>query len=865
MSKLNAFLASVPANGLPSPALKAAPAFPELSLSPSAQFQAQPATPQPPQRRRKPLDNQEEPNHALPSAVTPMKPKPRRLSAVDEPVMANSSEAGPMRRLSRQGSHHRRVSTDTTMFSRYLRQHAHLEVTPEAVEHFGAVPLLTTTEICGDNNEQQVLLEPGEILKALEADGDDVPRLSVANALEIVRRATNAMALEPNVLTLRAPTTLVGDLHGQFQDLLEIFRVHGLPARENPFLFLGDYVDRGVASCEIILLLLAFKAAMPDSVHLLRGNHECRSLSTFYGFRSECLRKYGRLVYNRVVKCFESMPLAARLETDVGSFLAVHGGLSPEISRVDDINASVNRFMEPEPTGALCDLLWSDPAKETSEQDVDWAPNNVRGCSFTFNEHACREFLKRNNLLAIIRAHELEEEGFREHFSHSPTEDDSERDEDCDSILDLPPVITVFSAPEYCNTNHNMGATLQVAWKADSGKLLTYKQHTRSCIPEREFHGESEDEAMHAFLAQHLPFLPVDFYDLVRLCRQLRLALQQSSQSLSLVSSLCAREDEVLPPERDDRRSDRRSTASMDPVEELDVKIGGSIKVEGTTRSATVASAAPAPSKAKMMKKRKSKTSSENSDASGVHAERSGPSSWKFCPGVVRVYERWFGHRSKEPSSSPDARSTWFTAYSRRFLRRSISTGEADNKRELQISSTVDESSSAAVAQVPPAPTTAPPARRLTRRKSLNDWSAANGSMSQVAALTSTLQGRLPHENERTPSNPANLFSEPQWQALKLYFSLLDVNANGVLMEESFVVLLAEQDSGKSALLFGKRIAFTLTLCVIDCRRLCDGGGARHLARSHGLQRRRTHHGARLSAVRVPRIPALEARVLVMC
>ena len=171
------------------------------------------------------------------------------------------------------------------------------------------------------------------------------------------------------------------------------------------FLFLGDYVDRGVASCEIMLLLLACKVAAPDRVHLLRGNHECRSLSTFYGFRAECLRKYGRAVFNRMVACFEALPLAAKLRTARGAFLCVHGGLSPAIARVEDID-DLDRFTEPEPTGALCDLLWSDPSKDPG-QTAAWEPNAVRGCSYTFNERVCRAFLKSNGLLAIIRAHEV--------------------------------------------------------------------------------------------------------------------------------------------------------------------------------------------------------------------------------------------------------------------------------------------------------------------------------------------------------------------------------------------------------------------------------------------------------------------------
>lgn len=249
-----------------------------------------------------------------------------------------------MRMASMQGSHHRRVSTDTTLFNRYLRQQADRDIGQDTVQHFTNVPIITATaaavdalegEMSVDNNADEEhesavvhVLDPEEIL-ALFRLGTTIP---VASALELVRRATTLMSLEQNVISIRAPYTLVGDLHGQFQDLLELFRVHGSPAVDNPFLFLGDYVDRGVSSCEIILLLLAFKVAFPESVHLLRGNHECRSLSTFYGFRAECLKKYGPVVYNRMIKCFESMSLAARLETVHGTFLAVHGGC-PQILR----------------------------------------------------------------------------------------------------------------------------------------------------------------------------------------------------------------------------------------------------------------------------------------------------------------------------------------------------------------------------------------------------------------------------------------------------------------------------------------------------------------------------------------------------
>ncbi|RLN87754.1 hypothetical protein BBJ28_00027071, partial [Nothophytophthora sp. Chile5] len=701
-----------------------------------------------------------------------------------------------------QGSHHRRVSTDTTLFNRYLRQQADRDIGQDTVQHFALVPVLTASAALAaaleremDNNADdehaalsvEHVTDPEELL-ALFRLGGTIP---VASALEIVRLATNLMALEQNVLSIRAPYTLVGDLHGQFQDLLELFRVHGAPAVDNPFLFLGDYVDRGVSSCEIILLLLAFKVAYPESVHLLRGNHECRSLSTFYGFRAECLRKYGPVVYNRVVKCFESMPLAARLETAHGTFLAVHGGLSPDIAYVEDINGQVNRFMEPEPTGALCDLLWSDPAKgETQEQE--WAPNSMRGCSFTFNEHACRAFLIRNNLLSIIRAHELEEDGFKEHFRHDRGKEQTE-----DGHLVLPPVVTVFSAPEYCNTNHNVGATLKIPWEKQNGRLLQYQQHKRSRYPEFEYTRPSEDEALKAFLQEHLPFLPLDFYDLVGVCRQLRFALERAASSslsltapprkLSLVSSLCAssaaplgvkveEEDPELP----------ASPPSAAPTSELEEKdhepVGEALQdweLVGETPSAAAVQPVDGSGSSKKSKKDKKKEKKLRKEKEKEKKQKKEKkrwdtnrivSGWKFCPGFVRFYDRYFardGMSSKKNAaldinSAPgrlSKSSSWVSRYKTSF-KRSTSTGE---------SATVDSDMADEAAH----PSTGP-----IRRKSMTDW-LPMPSFEQVAQLTTTLQGHLPIQ-----ASGVNVFTKAQWQALKLFFSLLDLDGNGVLVEE---------------------------------------------------------------------------------
>jgi len=281
---------------------------------------------------------------------------------------------------------------------------------------------------------KQHLFEEGKILK------EDV--------LEIVNRATQFFLEEPNILIVKEPVTIVGDVHGQFYDLMKLFEIGGDP-KTTQYLFLGDYVDRGYFSIEIVLLLYSYKLHRPDAIHLIRGNHECRHLTDYFTFKEECEKKYDLDVYNAIMESFDALPLAAVVLNSFGKpqFLCVHGGLGPDIRSLEDIE-NIDRFREPPSMGPMCDLLWADPLDESLyDETIDFRFNTVRGCSYNFGFKAACDFLEKTGLLSIVRAHEAQDEGFKMYRKSPKTQ--------------FPTVITIFSAPNYLEAYNNKAAIMK--------------------------------------------------------------------------------------------------------------------------------------------------------------------------------------------------------------------------------------------------------------------------------------------------------------------------------------------------------------------------------------------------------------------
>lgn len=159
-------------------------------------------------------------------------------------------------------------------------------------------------------------------------------RPSELDVIALCEKSIEIFSKESNVHRIPAPVTVCGDIHGQFEDLMELFRVGGEVPYTN-YLFLGDYVDRGSKGVEVIIYLFCLKVKYPERVTLIRGNHESRQITQAYGFYQECLTKYGSLnVYRNITDVFDHLPLAALVG---GKIFAVHGGLSPNAPLIEDV------------------------------------------------------------------------------------------------------------------------------------------------------------------------------------------------------------------------------------------------------------------------------------------------------------------------------------------------------------------------------------------------------------------------------------------------------------------------------------------------------------------------------------------------
>ncbi|CAO0801835.1 unnamed protein product [Mucor circinelloides] len=273
----------------------------------------------------------------------------------------------------------------------------------------------------------------------------------------ICKAVLDVFMSQPTLIELNPPVKVMGDIHGQYHDLIRLFEMGGFPPDSN-YLLLGDYVDRGKQSLETILLLFCYKIKYPENFFLLRGNHECANVTRVYGFYDECKRRTNVKVWKTFVDVFNSLPIAGLV---AGKIFCVHGGLSPSLTAMDDIRTIIRPTDVPE-FGLLNDLLWADP----SDTAVDWE-DSERGVSYCFGKKVVNEFLSKFDLDLVCRAHMVVEDGYQ--FFNERT------------------LVTVFSAPNYCGEFDNFGAIMSVNEELlCSFELLTPMDHPAVKIPYKE-------------------------------------------------------------------------------------------------------------------------------------------------------------------------------------------------------------------------------------------------------------------------------------------------------------------------------------------------------------------------------------------
>ncbi|XP_071044388.1 serine/threonine-protein phosphatase with EF-hands pef-1 [Parasteatoda tepidariorum] len=273
--------------------------------------------------------------------------------------------------------------------------------------------------------------------------------------LVIIHAARNILRFKPNInfasSVYSGQITVCGDLHGKLEDLLTIFHKNGLPSRDRPYIFNGDFVDRGTHSVEVLLILLACFVVWPDAVFLNRGNHEDFNMNIRYGFLKEVMVKYkdhAAEILRAVEDLYGWLPLATVIDNKI---FVVHGGVSDTTNLKDIAEMDRHKFFtvlrppvsegqlayEPVEWKEIVDLLWSDPRPQPGCYH-----NTYRGGGCFFGPEVTQAFLERHHFKMLIRSHQCKSDGYE--YSHNGQ------------------VLTVFSASNYYDTGSNRGAYIKL-------------------------------------------------------------------------------------------------------------------------------------------------------------------------------------------------------------------------------------------------------------------------------------------------------------------------------------------------------------------------------------------------------------------
>ncbi|XP_020746913.1 serine/threonine-protein phosphatase with EF-hands 1 isoform X1 [Odocoileus virginianus] len=316
--------------------------------------------------------------------------------------------------------------------------------------------------------------------------------------LEVLFETKRVLQQMPNFTHTRtSPSkeiTICGDLHGKLDDLFLIFYKNGLPSASNPYVFNGDFVDRGKNSMEILMILFVSFLVYPNDLHLNRGNHEDFMMNMRYGFTKEILHKYklhGKKILQILEEVYTWLPIGTIIDNEV---LVIHGGISEstDLNLLHRLERNKMRsvLMPPIPMDGDCaekknklgttsllgirtsgsfseqltkqeweqvvDILWSDPRGKRG-----CYPNTNRGGGCYFGPDVTAKILNKYHLKMLVRSHECKPDGYE--------------------ICHDGKVITIFSASNYYEEGSNRGAYIRMSY-GTTPRFFQYQITRATCF-----------------------------------------------------------------------------------------------------------------------------------------------------------------------------------------------------------------------------------------------------------------------------------------------------------------------------------------------------------------------------------------------
>lgn len=286
-----------------------------------------------------------------------------------------------------------------------------------------------------------ILSEYVKILTAHDVADEDLgvqiafPRFQEDLTVKLLDETLTILKSLPLIYNLKSNIYVVGDIHGNIRDLIRILKKVNFLDSGVKILFLGDYVDRGEFSIEVITLLFSLIIQYPDRIFLIRGNHEFSSVNMTYGFKEQLFNLYGNnQLWEQFNIVFNYLPIAAIIDDHI---FCVHGGISPHLKNINQISSLERPIISFHDNKLLADLMWSDPSS-----NVSYFLQSERGFGCIFGSDAIIEFCRSQKMEQVIRAHQCVSSGIENHLHGK--------------------VITVFSCSNYCDTCQNQGGYLYI-------------------------------------------------------------------------------------------------------------------------------------------------------------------------------------------------------------------------------------------------------------------------------------------------------------------------------------------------------------------------------------------------------------------